>query len=390
MVNTGFLFWAAQVMKKHKEILQQLLGEAEVAIDGHSPHDIRVRDPQVYDRVLAKWSLGLGEAFMDGQWECERLDEMLYRLMRAGLDHKVRGWGRLRLAFASLKARLVNLQSRRRAFQVGEQHYDIGNDVFEAMLDEQMIYSCAYWQHAKTLGEAQQHKLEMICRKLELKPGERLLEIGCGWGGFAAHAARHHGVEVVGITVSREQQKLAQETCRGLAVEIQLIDYRDLEGKFDKAVSVGMFEHVGYKNYRDYFKTVHRLLADDGLFLLHTIGNRVTSRKTDPWINKYIFPNGKIPSAKDIAETLEELFIVEDWHNFGQDYDRTLMAWHDNFEAAWPKLSEKYDERFRRMWLFYLSSSAGYFRSRQGQLWQIVLSKQARQDTYRSWRASAT
>jgi len=226
----------------------------------------------------------------------------------------------------------------------------------------------------------------MICRKLELKPGERVLEIGCGWGGLARHAAAHYGVDVLGVTVSKEQKKLAEERCVGLPVEIRLMDYRLLEGRYDKIVSVGMFEHVGPKNYPVYFQKAFELLKDDGLFLLHTIGHDKTSICTDPWIDRYIFPNGKVPSAAQITRNLERRFIIEDWHNFGQDYDRTLMAWWDNFNRAWPQLQSKYDQRFYRMWKYYLMCCAGYFRSRQGQLWQLVLSKRTRRTVYRSLR----
>ncbi len=367
-------------------ILRDLTAEAGVSINGDAPWDIQVFDDDVYRLVLTKGSLGFGEAYMDGMWECDRLDQLFQRLLSSHAEEKIDNWSRLRLLGEILRHSLFNLQSSQRAFQVGEQHYDIGNDVFEAMLDPSMSYSCGYWHNATGLADAQQKKLDMICRKLELQPGERLLEIGCGWGGLAHFAAQHYGVEVVGITVSKEQQKLARKRCAGLPVAIELMDYRDLAEKFDKVVSVGMFEHVGPKNYATYFDTVHRALKDDGLFLLHTIGNSVTSPKTDAWIDKYIFPNGKLPSAKEIASVLERRFLIEDWHNFGPDYDRTLMAWWDNFEQAWPGLQEKYGERFYRMWKYYLMSCAGFFRSRQGQLWQLVLSKTERQQVYRSVR----
>jgi cyclopropane-fatty-acyl-phospholipid synthase len=249
-----------------------------------------------------------------------------------------------------------------------------------------MSYSCAYWLHAQTLEEAQRAKLDMICRKLELKPGERLLDIGCGWGGLARYAAENYGVEVFGITVSKEQLKLARERCAGLPVTLELMDYRELSGRFDKIVSVGMFEHVGPKNYDAYFAVAERLLEDAGLFLLHTIGNYITSRRVDPWIEKYVFPNGWLPSAAEITRAVEGKLLVEDWHNFGPDYDRTLMAWWENFERAWPTLADKYDERFHRMWRYYLLCCAGVFRSRQGQLWQVVLSKRTRRGAYRSVR----
>jgi cyclopropane-fatty-acyl-phospholipid synthase len=367
-------------------VLEELITPAGVNFNGEQPWDIQVFDQAVYDRVLSQGPLGFGEAFMDGLWDCYAMDEMFYRLLKSDIDARLEGWNRLRLLGAILRQRLINLQSPHRAFQVGEQHYDIGNDIFEAMLDPSMSYSCAYWQHADSLEQAQHDKLDMLCRKLELTPGERLLDIGCGWGGLARHAAQHYGVEVTGITVSREQQKLAQQRCADLAVRIELMDYRDLRGRFDKIVSVGMFEHVGTKNYPTYFATVHNLLKSQGLFLLHTIGRYNTRKTVDRWVDKYIFPNGKLPSAKEIAKVLEGRFLIEDWHNFGQDYDRTLMAWWHNFDRAWPHLQAKYSERFYRMWKYYLLSCAGFFRARQGQLWQLVLSKRHRTLVYRSVR----
>jgi cyclopropane-fatty-acyl-phospholipid synthase len=326
---------------------------------------------------------------MDGDWDCERIDEAVARILRSGLEDAARGLARLKIGLALIGHALANPQRRERAFVVGERHYDIGNDLFERMLDSRLIYSCAHWQHAQTLEQAQLDKLEMICAKLQLAPGLRVLDIGCGWGGLARHMAEHHGVEVLGITVSREQQALARERCAGLPVHIELQDYRDLkapDGGFGRIVSVGMFEHVGPKNYPAYFEATHRLLAPEGLFLLHTIGLDLPRARTDPWIEKYIFPGGKLPAPSELALALEHLFIVEDWHNFGTDYDRTLMAWHANFEAAWPELKARYGERFRRMWRYYLLSCAGFFRSRQGQLWQLVLSKRERQAVYRSVR----
>lgn len=364
--------------------IRKWAAEADITINGDAPWDIQVFDARTYERILGQGSLGFGEAYMDGMWECRRLDQFFDRLLRSRTDEKV-GTG-LRLLADALRHGFFNLQSRRRAFQVGEQHYDIGNDVFEAMLDPSLSYSCAYWHDAASLRDAQQKKLDLICRKLELKPGERLLEIGCGWGGLAFFAASHYGVEVLGITVSKEQQAVAQARCAGLPVSVELMDYRDLDGRFDKVVSVGMFEHVGPKNHGTYFDTVDRVLDDDGLFLLHTIGTAATSARTDPWIDRYIFPNGKLPSAVEIAAAVERRFIIEDWHNFGQDYDRTLMAWWENFQTAWPFLEARYGKRFYRMWKYYLMSCAGFFRSRQGLLWQLVLSKADRAQVYRSIR----
>lgn len=367
-------------------VLRELVESAGIRINGNAPWDIQVYEDDLYRQVLTHGSLGFGESFMDHQWDCHQLDELFHRLLSSNVDERLTGWARLRLLFAALKQRLHNLQAPHRAFSVGEQHYDIGNDIFEAMLDSSMSYSCGYWEHADTLEQAQFNKLDMICRKLELKPGETLLEIGCGWGGLMRHAARYYGARVTGITVSREQQKLAQQRCAGLPVTVELKDYRDLQGQFDKVVSVGMFEHVGPKNYPVYFNHVSRLMKDDGLFLLHTIGVYKTVHTSDPWLDKYIFPNGKLPSAELVATALNDRFLVEDWHNFGQDYDKTLMAWWQRFNAAWPVLERKYSKRFYRMWKYYLLSCAGFFRSRQGQLWQVVLTKRARNATYRSTR----
>jgi len=371
---------------KPPPILSELLARADVRFNGARPWDLRVNHSRLYRRLLTQWSLGAGESYVEGDWDCDRLDMLFERLLRAELDRTAPGLAKLKLVVESLRQRLFNLQTVDRAHQVGERHYDAGNDVFEAMLDSRMIYSCAYWEQAQDLEQAQEHKLAMICRKLELKPGETLLDIGCGWGGLARYAAERHGVRVTGVTISKEQLALAEARCAGLPVTLLLQDYRSLQGHFDKIVSVGMFEHVGLKNYTTYFDTAHRLLAPDGLFLLHTIGVDRRAPHTDPWIERYIFPNGKLPSPAELADAVEGRFIVEDWHNFGTDYDRTLMAWAERFEAAWPRLAPSYDEAFRRMFRYYLLSCAGFFRSRQGQLWQLVLSRPERHGVYRSFR----
>jgi cyclopropane-fatty-acyl-phospholipid synthase len=370
--------------------IERLLEPTGVRINGARPWDIQVHDPSVYQRALRDGSLGLGEAYMDGAWDSEQLDETFARVLRHDLDDALNRAAKLSFALHWLKERIVNRQNRARAFTVGERHYDIGNDVYQAMLDPTMSYSCGCWAQADTLEGAQLAKLDLICRKLELAPGQRLLDIGCGWGGLAAYAAEHHGVQVVGITVSREQAALARERCKGLPIDIRLMDYRSVPtavgGKFERIVSVGMFEHVGVRNYPAYFDVAGQMLADDGLFLLHTIGNSRTVAITDAWTDTYIFPNGKIPSAQEITRPLEGRFVIEDWHNFGPDYDPTLMAWWQRFDAAWPELRPRYDDVFYRMWKYYLHASAGFFRSRQGQLWQIVLAKRSRPGVYRSVR----
>lgn len=355
-------------------IVHELLDIADIKINGSRPFDITVRNPDFYKRVLREGSLGLGESYMDGWWECDRLDCFFRRILRAGLEDKAPHHLRDLLHIAA--TRLINLQSRKRAWIVGEEHYDLGNDLFSLMLDTHMQYSCGYWKQATTLEQAQQAKLRMICEKLQLQPGMTLLDIGCGWGGLAAYAARHYGVSVYGVTISREQQKLAQERCHDLNVNIQLQDYRDLNLHFDRIVSVGMFEHVGPKNYDNYFRVVSQNLKPEGLFLLHTIGANKTDSQVDPWIDKYIFPNGCLPSARHIATRSEPYLVMEDWHNFGADYDKTLMAWHDRFVAGWPQLADRYSPRFYRMFRYYLNACAGAFRARNIQLWQVLFSPQ--------------
>jgi len=353
-------------------IAHEMLSMAGIEINGTRPFDIKVNNPEFFKRVLQEGSLGLGESYMDGWWECERLDIFFHKVVQAGLEKKLPHHLKDTLRIAV--ARLSNLQSRKRAWIVGKEHYDLGNDLFRLMLDPYMQYSCAYWKEATTLEQAQEAKLKMICDKLQLQPGQRLLDIGCGWGGLAEYAARHYGVSVFGVTISAEQQKLAQERCKGLDVTILLQDYRDLNDQFDRVVSVGMFEHVGPKNYQTYFDVVKRNIKPDGLFLLHTIGGNKTDLNVDPWINKYIFPNGCLPSVKHIADNTEGVFVMEDWHNIGADYDRTLMAWYERFIEAWPKLEDNYTDRFKRMFTYYLNACAGAFRARDIQLWQVLLS----------------
>ncbi|HET7570461.1 MAG TPA: cyclopropane fatty acyl phospholipid synthase [Gammaproteobacteria bacterium] len=356
---------------KFKARAAELLQSAGIEIDGSRPFDIRVHDPRLYTRAFAEGSMGVGEAYMDGWWDCPRLDEFFARLLRAHIDDKVLTW---RDALHSLRARLINQQSRSRSFEIGRRHYDKGNRLYQCMLDKHMMYSCGYWKDAQTLDEAQEAKLDLICRKLGLKPGMKLLDIGCGWGGMLRYAAERHGVEGVGVTVSKEQAELARERCSGLPIDIRLEDYRNIEGRFDRIVSIGMFEHVGYKNYRTYMETARRLLADDGLFLLHCIGTPKSVTQTDPWIARYIFPNSMLPSARQITTAIEGLFLFEDWHNFGADYDPTLMQWLHNFRTHWDELKSDYDDRFYRMWTYYLQASAGSFRARRSQLWQLLLS----------------
>ena len=365
-----------------EERVRRLLAEADIAINGNRPWDIQVKDARFY-QIAFDGSLAIGEAYMDGFWDCEQLDQLVYRFRRANLEEKFSIGAD---GFQVIKAKLINLQSRTRSYDVGYRVYDATPDVFELTLDSRRVYSCAYWKTASTLEEAQVAKLDLSCRKLGLRPGMKVLDIGCGWSSFVKYAAETYGAEVVGITVSKEQAAYGQKLCHGLPAEIRFQDYREVQGSFDRIFSAGMFEHVGYKNYRCFFEIARKCLKDDGLFLLHTIGGNESLKAIDPWIDKYVFPNSLMPSCQQISAAIQDLFVMEDWHNFGPDYDKTLMAWFMNFDRNWPKLRGKYDERFYRMWKFYLLSCAGLFRSRKNHLWHIVLSKYGVAGGYESIR----
>ncbi len=358
-------------MLKAKPFVEGLLRKAGITVNGPEPWDIQVLNDAFYGRVLRQQSLGLGEAYMDGWWNCPRIDEFICRLLGVRLDEKLRG--ALSLLPIYLSALLLNRQSRSRSPVVAERHYNLGNELFGAFLDPLLQYSCAYFDRTDNLAEAQIKKLELICRKLGLAAGEKLLDIGCGWGGLAKYAAERYGSIVTAVNISAEQIRHARDWCKGLPVTIQDCDYRDIQGCFDKVVSVGMFEHVGRRNYRRFMEVVHRCLRSGGTFLLHTIGGNRSRLGCDPWINRYIFPNGMLPSIAQISRAVEGLFVVEDWHNLGPHYDKTLMAWNTNFQRAWNGLKGTYDGRFKRMWEYYLLSCAGAFRARSIQVWQIVL-----------------
>ncbi len=355
--------------------LARILAPADIQVNGARPWDIRVLDDRFYRRALLEGSLGAGESYVDGWWEVEALDEFFARIHRAGIDNKI---GALTKLWLALWGRLRNRQTKSRARQVAQEHYDLGNDLYEAMLGPTMQYSCAYWRNASTLDEAQRGKLHLVCRKIGLRPGMTVLELGGGFGGLAHFMAADYGARVVSYNISREQVVFARELCKGQAVRIEEKDYREAAREtvqFDRIVSVGLCEHVGHKNYRTLLELARGLLMDGGLFLLHTIGGNHSATSTDPWVDMYIFPNGTVPSIRQLGSAMEDLWVVEDWHNFGPDYDKTLLAWWDNFVRAWSVLQPKYGDRFYRMWKYYLMASAGAFRARKLQLWQIVLSK---------------
>ncbi|MDQ8039269.1 MAG: cyclopropane fatty acyl phospholipid synthase [Rickettsiella sp.] len=367
-------------LKRTKKWVQVLLSEAGITLNGKNSADIHVYNENFYASVLKDPILGLGESYVAKWWDCERLDKFFNYLLRANLAEKIKKdkhflYYMFRSQLRSLFMSVWNLQAESRAFEVGRRHYDQGNALYQAMLDKNLNYSCGYWKGCSNLDEAQQAKLALVCEKLQLKPGMHVLDIGCGWGSFCRYAAENHGVSVLGVTVSKEQYRYAKDFCKGFPVEICLLDYRAIKGSFDSICSIGMFEHVGPKNYHSYMKIAYHCLKKGGLFLLHTIGSNKSQHHPNLWIHKYIFPNGVLPSIKQIGKASESFFVMEDWHNFGVYYDQTLMAWYANFAKNWNSLQPFYDEPFYRMWKYYLLACAGAFRARDIQLWQIIFSK---------------
>lgn len=371
-------------MNKSKQIVTDLLNYAGITVGGKENWDITVNDERFYKSIIQEGELGLGESYMKGWWDCPNMDEMIYRLFQANIQDRVKeDWKTLSWIFFT---KYLNFQTRKKASIVGVKHYDIGNKLYSLMLDSRMNYSCGYWDKTNDLEQAQKNKLDLVCKKLELKPGMHILDIGCGWGAFGKYASENYDVKVTGITISKKQKELGENLCKDLPVDFKLMDYRDIVGKYDRVVSIGMLEHVGYKNYKDFFKIIHNVLVDDGIALIHTIGSNRTVTTTSAWIDKYIFPNGMIPSIKQIGDSIEQNFVMEDWHNFGQFYDKTLIAWYNNFSDNWNEINDEYDETFFRMWKYYLLSNAAGFRSRYNQLWQIVLTKKGYIGGYKSIR----
>lgn len=386
MAKTEIDITVARRVRNEKAFLDQILGDAGIHIGGPGPADIQVHDERAYARVIRDGMLGAGESYMEGWWDCSALDEVASRILRTDLQWQV---GNNAWLWMVLKVRgLMNLQRGARSEEVADLHYNLGNQFFANMLGETMTYSCGYWRSADSLDQAQRDKLDLVCRKLDLQPDDRVLDIGCGWGSLARHAAAEFGCRVTAVTNGKEQAEYAQNLCSGLPVDILLMDYRsgDLRasGPFDKIISIGMFEHVGARNFRSFMQLVSDLLTPAGLFLLHTIGK--TNRMPAMWMNRYIFPNSYLPTIMDISDAAHSHFVLEDLHNFGTDYDRTLMSWYDNFAKFSNSSHQEYDDRFYKMWRFYLLTTAAGFRTRKLQLWQCVFSKDGLPGGYDSIR----
>ncbi len=361
-------------MSRSEQLLVGLFAKAGVHINGCDPWDPQVYDSRFWPRVLQSKNLGMGEAYMDGWWDCVALDEFFRRIITFGLKQQVRT--RPALWPTIVAAKLFNRQNKHRSKRVAQQHYNLDNDLYQSFLDPYLQYSCGYFKNGCNLETAQERKLKLICDKLDIKPGDRLLDIGSGWGGLAHYVAKNRGAIVSGVNIAEEQITYARKACQGLDVEFIQRDYREINGQYDMIVSVGMFEHVGRKNYRAFFQVCDHCLAPGGRVLLHTIGSNESNSHCDPWIDKYIFPGGQLPTVTDIGQAIEGLFVMEDWHNLGPHYAETLKHWHNKFQAAWNQgLSKRYNKRFKRMWEYYLQSSRATFLARDSQVWQIVFTR---------------
>ena len=351
--------------------MQALFERGDIVLNGSRPWDPQIHGEEMWTRLYGQGTLGLGEAYMDGLWDVADMAEFFNRVLRSGVAEAIRPTPNLILQV--LKARFLNMQDITRSRRVAAIHYN-QTEAYRASLDGRMTGSCGYWTEGVTnVDEAQEAKLDLVCRKIGLKPGQMVWDIGCGWGAFMGFAAERYGARCVGVTVSPDQAAYGRDRYKGLPIEFRVEDYREFAGKADHVVSMGMFEHVGWRNYRTYFEKARSVISDDGLFMLHTIGSQWTTHTIEAWLEKYIFPGGVIPSMAQIGKAIDGLFSVIDVHNIGPHYDRTLCAWYENFERNWPKDRTPAEERFYRMWKYYLLCCAGGFRARVLQVWQFVL-----------------
>ena len=342
-------------------------GETVTLGQGDTPRArIRFDSRDTLRWVLRDPRMRFPEAYVEGHWEPENDDLMpVLEFAMRNSSQLLSRWGRyLRI----LRARLGELNTAISARRNISHHYDIDTPVYRLFLDREMHYSCAYFPDPDmSLEAAQEAKCALIARKLDLKPGARVLDIGCGWGSNALYLARHFDVHVTGITLSERQLEIARQRAEeaGLAdrVSFRLEDYRDTRGPFDAIVSIGMFEHVGRPQYATFFRCVHDLLAPDGVALVHTIGGSRPPDEGSPWIRKYIFPGGYIPAASEVMPHVEHSeLVMTDFEVLRLHYAKTLAHWHQRFQTNRPEIAEIMDDRFCRTWRFYLQASEATFR----------------------------
>ncbi|MCM2304160.1 MAG: cyclopropane fatty acyl phospholipid synthase [Elusimicrobia bacterium] len=356
--------------------MRALLSRAGIAVGGGRPWDIRVADPEFYRRALTGGGPALGESYADGWWEADRLDEVFHRLFRAGLHERLAPgpWPGLR----ALAGRFRDFRASLRSHGSAGARSGPGGDVFQAMLGARMSFTCAYWKGARNLDEAVEGGMELVCRKLELKRGMSVLDLGCGWGAFARYAAERHGVSVTGVDIDAERVKLGRELCKGLPVALRVQDHKEVRGRFDRVVSIGLMENVALGDYRASMAAAAQCLKADGIALIHAVGRNDGALRVDPWLDRSLFPDGAAPTLARLAGAMEGHFVAEDVHNLGPHYDPTLLAWHDNLARRWPELRGRYGDRAYRTLKVSLLCAAGGFRARRSQLFQIVMTRPGR------------
>lgn len=378
---------------KIKKFVEELFSQAGIEVNGSNPWDPQIHNPIAYNMTVGNGLIGAGEAYMRGYWDCEQLEEFFRRAVQVDLAKRM-PWN-LSTATLVTKARLMNLQLPKRAWEVGRMHYDLPREVWECTLDFAMTGSCAYYRFPdETLDQAQQNKLNLTLKKVGLQKGHSLLDIGVGWAAFSGLSAITYGAKPIGITVSEGQREYIRSRY-GDIVDVRVHPWQQtvLEQPVDRIISVEMFEHVGSDNYRKFFQLCRDSITDDGLMLLHTIVGHNPSKHIDPWMDKYIYPGGCIPTLGQITTAVHGLFHVEDVHDIGGHYPATLLAWMANFRRNWdvvkalgPKRLGMDPEVFCRMWYYHYMASAGGFLSRVISVHQIVLSTNGVPGGYQSIR----
>jgi cyclopropane-fatty-acyl-phospholipid synthase len=370
-------------IRMYKKIVTEILKNANIKIG----EDIIINDESFYKELVLRGSLGLGETYMSGKWDSQNLDTLVTKFLESKLDtYKVFGAG-INLA-TFLKSKFDNLQDVKHAPDLYDTHYNSGNYLFESFLDPNMIYTCAYFKNTDDLAQAQLNKIRIVGEKLDLKPGDKVLDIGCGWGGTAKILSDMFDVHVTGVADTPNQIAYAKEHNLSDKVDFILTDYRDVEGKYDKIYNVGFLEAVGPKNLRNFMEQVDMLLKDEGIFLTHTIGGKKSVRSTEPWIDRYIFPHGVIPSMKQIDKATSGIFEKRDFESFGKYYVKTLTNWNSRFNANWDKIKDEYKnpEVFKRMMNYYFLTCAASFKTGKNDLWHFVYTKPGRVKDYEIYR----
>lgn len=360
--------------------LAEFAGIPDTAFD-----HLQVVDKSAWYDIITKQNLGIAESYMHGKVEIDLVPFFTTLLNGTAIGTRRKETSFVHVIDAlnapmQLSARLFNQQTRERSTRVTKQHYDAGNDLYEVMLGPSMSYTCAYWRNANNLDEAQTAKFDLVRRKLELRPGMKVVDLGMGWGTAAAYMHQHGNVDVTGVSLSEEQVKWAQAHLVKPGLRFIFSDYRDhcddpeYAGAYDRVYSIGMLEHVGFHNHWSFFKCIKKLLKPDGLAVVHTIGEPDPVPVMDPFLDTYIFPGAVIPALSGLTSAFENDFILEDFQNFGHDYSKTLAAWHINAQKFFEKNPGAYSQEFQRMWNYYLKICEVLFDLRINQLWHFVLS----------------